>query len=159
MYNNSTNDRPEITDLQVDKFQGLIAKLYQCCTERMQYQSEKFGLPDAQLRCLVLFGDERYLTPKGISQKMNVVKSRVTSIVNGLFKKGLIQRIKDPGDSRISLLSLSPKGQKKLSEIRSFMGYVHREVLSQMEPEQRKIMLTNLDLLKASMESVKELMD
>jgi hypothetical protein len=28
----------------------------------------------------------------------------------------------------------------------------------QMEPEQRKTMLTNLDILKASMESVKEMM-
>ena len=152
------NDRPEITDSQVEKFEDLVAKLYQCCNERMQYQSEKFDLPDAQLRCLLLFGEERYLTPKGISQKLNVVKSRVTPIVGALIKKRLLQRIKDPEDSRIRLLSLTPDGQKKIREIKQFMGYVHREVLAHMEPEQRKIMMTNLDLLKASMESVKELM-
>jgi DNA-binding MarR family transcriptional regulator len=152
------NDRPEITDSQVEKFEALVARLYQCCSERMQYQSEKFGLPDAQLRCLLLFGEERYLTPKGISQKLNVVKSRVTPIVGALIKKRLIQRIKDPEDSRIRLLSLTPDGLKKLREIKQFMGYVHREVLANMGPEQRKIMMTNLDLLKASMESVKELM-
>ena len=158
MNNKLTIDRSEISNNQVEKFQDLVARLYQCCSDRMQYQSEKFGLPDAHLRCLLLFGEERYLTPKGISQKMNVVKSRVTSIINGLMKKGLIQRIKDPGDSRISLLSLTAEGQKKVGEVRSFMGDVHREVLHQMEPEQRKIMLTNLELLKASMEAVKELM-
>lgn len=158
MNNNTPVERPDITEGQIDKFQDLIVKLYQCCSDRMQYQSEKFGLPDAELRCLLLFGEERYLTPKGISQKMNVVKSRVTIIIGGLIKKQLIQSIKDPGDSRVHLLNLTPEGQKKIEAIKSFMGHVHREVLSQMEPEQRKVMLTNLDLLKASMESVKELM-
>ena len=58
----------------------------------MQYQCERFGLPDAEFRCLVLFGEERYLTAKGIAFKMNVVKSRVSKIVEGLLKKKLIQR-------------------------------------------------------------------
>jgi hypothetical protein len=31
-------------------------------------------------------------------------------------------------------------------------------MLSQMAPDQRKTMLTNLDILKASMEAVKEMM-
>jgi DNA-binding MarR family transcriptional regulator len=56
------------------------------------------------------------------------------------------------------LLSLTPKGQDKLNEIRSFQESIHLEVLAQIAPEQRKTMLTNLEVLKASMEAVKELM-
>ena len=148
----------EVSENQLKQFQELIAKLFQCCQERMQYQCERFELPDAELRCLVLFGKERYLTAKGIAQKMNVVKSRVSKIVDGLIRKKLIQRIKDPEDSRISLLSLSPEGQKKLNEINYFLENVHHQVLSQMAPDQRMAMLTNLDILKASMEAVKEMM-
>jgi len=125
----------------------------------MQYQSERFNLPDAELRCLVLFGEERYLTSKGIAYKMNLVKSRVSRIIDGLIRKELIQRIKDPGDSRISLLSLTAKGQEKLDEINSFMEDIHSRVLQQMAPDQRKTVLTNLEILKASMEAVKELME
>ena len=124
----------------------------------MQYQTERFNLPDAELRCLMLFGEERYLTAKGIAHKMNVVKSRITKIVDGLLKKGLIQRIKDPEDSRIHLLSLTAKGQNKIKEIQNFLDDVHREVLYQIPLEQRKKLLMNLDLLKSSMEAVKELM-
>jgi DNA-binding MarR family transcriptional regulator len=124
----------------------------------MQYQCERFQLPDAELRCLVLFGEERYLTAKGIALKMNVVKSRVSKIIDGLIRKKLIQSIKDPEDSRVSLLSLTSNGQKKLNEINSFLKDLHAEVLSQMAPDQRQAMLTNLDILKASMEAVKELM-
>lgn len=147
-----------IPEYQIKQFQVLINKLFQCCQERMQYQSERFELPDAELRCLQLFAHERYLTPKGIALKMNVVKSRVTKIIEGMERRGLIQRIKDPEDSRITLLSLTPQGHEKLTEIDSFLESIHLEVLSQMEPEQRKTMLTNLEVLKASMEAVKELM-
>jgi len=148
----------EVSEYQLDKFQKLIAKLFQCCQERMQYQCDRFQLPDAEFRCLVLFRDERYLTAKSIALKMNVVKSRVSKIIDGLIKKNLIQRIADPEDSRIKLLSLTSAGQKKINEIRQFMGNVAGQVLSQMAPDQRKAMLTNLDILKASMEAVKEMM-
>lgn len=124
----------------------------------MKYQCERFGLPDAELRCLILFGEERYLTPKGLALKMNLVKSRISKIISGLVKKGLIQKFPDPEDSRVTLLSLTPKGQKKLEAINAFLSDMHQEVLQQMEPEQRKTMITNLELLKASMESIKELM-
>ena len=150
--------RNQASDNQIVQFQALIAKLFQCCQERHQYQCERFGLPDAELRCLSLFGEERYLTPKGIALKMNLVKSRISKIVSGLVKKELIQKIADPEDSRVTLLSLTPKGQSKLNDINEFLDEMHMEVLGQMEPEQRKTMITNLELLKASMESVKELM-
>ena len=154
----SEQNEAEITTYQLQQFQNLISKLYQCCQERMQYQSDRFNLPDAELRCLLLFGEERYLTPKGIAHKMNVVKSRISKIIDGLIKKGLIQRIKDPEDSRISLLSLTSKGHDKINKIKAFLDDVHQTVLQQVPAEQRKILLMNLDLLKSSMESVKELM-
>ena len=124
----------------------------------MQYQCERFSLPDAELRCLTLFGEERYLTAKSIAHKMNVVKSRVSKIIDGLISKNLIQRVKDPGDSRISLLSLTADGQAKLNDINQFLNDIHSRVLLQMAPDQRQTVLTNLDILKASMEAVKDLM-
>ena len=151
-------DKSRASENQILQFQLLITKLFQCCQERLQYQCERFELPDAELRCLSLFGEERYLTPKGLALKMNLVKSRISKIVAGLVQKKLIQRISDPEDSRVTLLSLTPEGQNKLNDINEFLNYMHLEVLQQMEPEQRKTMITNLELLKASMESVKELM-
>lgn len=157
--NYSDTPTSHVSEFQLQQFQLLISKLFRCCQERMQYQSERFNLPDAELRCLTLFGEERYLTSKGIAYKMNLVKSRVSRIIEGLLRKKLIQRFKDPEDSRVSLLSLTPDGQRKLDEINSFMEDIHSRVLQQMVPEQRKAVLTNLEILKASMESVKELME
>ena len=158
MNNYLGSSTKSVTRFQMQQFQALVTRLFQCCQERMHYQCERFNLPDAELRCLMLFGEERYLTPKGIAHKMNVVKSRVTKIIDGLIKKELVQRIKDPEDSRISLLSVTPQGQGKLLEINRFLDDVHEQVLLQMPAEQRITLLMNLELLKSSMEAVKELM-
>jgi len=158
MNNLEENAQPNVSDYQLKQFQSLIAQLFQCCQDRMQYQSERFELPDAELRCLMLFDGERYLTSKSIARKLNVVKSRVTKIVSGLAKKKIVQRVQDPEDSRITLLSLTPEGHNQLNEINLFNDYVHNDVLGQMEPARRKVLLANLEILKASMEEVKELM-
>ena len=142
---------------QVDQFRKLILRLFQCCQERMQYQSDRFGLPDAEIRCLLLFGEERYLTSKGIALKLNVVKSRVTKIVVGLIQKGLIKKIPDPGDSRVVLLCLTPEGQAKLKEVNSFMMDLHSEVLGLIHPDQRNNLITNLEMLRLSMEAVNDM--
>jgi len=149
----------KITVQQLREFQDLIAKVFQCCQDRIQYQSEKFNLPDAELRCLMLFGEERYLTPTGISQKMKVVKSRVSKIILGLEKKDLIRRLKDPEDSRGYLLTLTPLGKQKIKEVQKFYDEVHHEVLAQMKSQQRSILLNNLNLLKSCMEAGKALMN
>ena len=58
-----------VTPHQAQQLRNLINKLFQCCQERMQYQSERFELPDAELRCLLLFEGERYLTAKIFHKK------------------------------------------------------------------------------------------
>jgi DNA-binding MarR family transcriptional regulator len=119
----------------------------------MQRQSEQFNLPDAELRCLRLFGQERYLTPKGIAHQMGVVKSRITKLIEGLVNKGLVQRFKDPEDSRITLLRLTAKGQAKLKQINDHLRAANAEVLSRMTPTQREDLLRHLDTLRISMKA------
>lgn len=156
---NVSNNQSDIPIHQVDQLRRIISKLFQCCQERIQYQCDKFGLHDAEIRCLMLFGEERYLTVKGIAPKLNVVKSRVTKIVNGLIRKKLVQKVKDPNDSRIHLLSLTPKGQAKLKHINDFMMDMHAKLLRLVQPDQRNTLLANLETLKLSMEAIKEMMD
>jgi DNA-binding MarR family transcriptional regulator len=75
--------------------------------------------------------------------------------MDGLSKKGLIQSTEDPNDGRVKLLSLTPAGQKKLKEIGIFIREIHQKILYQIESEQRKAILSSLELLRSSMEAVK----
>jgi len=127
-----------------------------CCQTRTSFLSTKFDLPQAELRCLMLFRGERYLTVKGIAQKLDVAKSRVTKILEGLLEKKLAESIDDPKDARIKLISLTPTGQKKSEQIAAFIEDLHRRLLLELDPEQRKAILTALETLRAGMEAIKK---
>jgi len=156
--NHSDPTAYEIPDHQVEQFHDTITRLFQCCQERMQYQSDKFAMPDAEMRCLMLFANKRYLTAKNIAYHMNVVKSRVSKLLDGLAEKGLVRKVRDPADSRVALISLTREGREKIFAIASFQNLIYKEVLGHMAPQQRKVMISNLELLKASMESAREMM-
>jgi DNA-binding MarR family transcriptional regulator len=151
--------RPKTPDdlvlFQSQRLQDLMREILQCCQERMLFESHKFGIPQAELKCLMLFDMERYLTVKGIAQKMEVAKSRASKIAAGLTKKRLLQITEDPNDGRVKLLSLTSAGQKKLKEIDVFVREIHQKILYQIESKQRKAILSSLELLRSSMEAVK----
>jgi DNA-binding MarR family transcriptional regulator len=146
----------ELLSYQALRLQELIGEMLQCCEDRKFFETVKFGLPYAELKCLLLFGGERYLTVKGIAQKLDVAKSRVTKIVTGLITKGLVKQIDDPGDARIKLISLTPSGQGKSQEIAAFQRELHRQILLRLDADERKGIFSHLELLRSAMEAVKE---
>jgi len=158
MNNRETNSLDVLLDYQSQKLEDLIGEIVQCCKERTSFLSKKFDIPEAELRCLMLFGEERYLTAKGISQRLDVAKSRVTKIINGLVQKRLVESIDDPKDARVKLIGLTSKGQKKSRELGDVTKDLHQRLLLEFEPEQRKMVISCLEILRASMEAVKNQM-
>ena len=156
MNKKSAKINEELLRYQAERLQDLINEMLQCCDDRKLYESQRFNLPYAELKCLMLFKGERYLTVKGIAQKLDVAKSRVTKIVNGLIEKGLVEQIDDPKDARIRLISLTRAGQKKSEEIEAFQSGLYREILLHLNNDERKDMLSYLELLRSAMEAVKE---
>ena len=104
----------------------------------------------------MLFDGQRFLTVKGIAQNLDVAKSRVTKLIRGLTDKGLVITIDDPKDARIKLIGLTPAGQDKSGEIWAFQKEIHRKILLNLDPPERKNMLSHLEMLRSSMEAVKE---
>ena len=140
---------------QAQRLQELLGDILLCCQGRMVHQSRKFNLPQSELNCLMLFLNQPYLTVKHIAAKLEVAKSRVSKILDGLEAKGLVQRSQDPGDARVRLVSLTPVGQKKAAAISEFITEIHQLLLVQLQPEQRQEVLSSLEVLHASMEAVK----
>ena len=156
MNENSPKINKELLRYQTQRLQDLIREMLHCCEDRKLYESQKFGLPYAELKCLMLFNGERYLTVKGMAQRLEVAKSRVSKIVDGLIGKGLVEQTDDPRDARIRLISLTPGGQKKSEEIDAFHKAIHRKILLQMDRDERRNVLSHLELLRSAMEAVKE---
>ena len=151
---NQTND-VRILEYQANKLQELIGELHNCCKERYATEAKAFKVPQAELRCLMLFEGHKYLTGIQISGLLDVAKSRATVIIENLVKKGLVQRSQDPNDARVKLISLTPVGQRKVREIEEFMFTLHQQLLDHIDPIQRTSVISALETLRSSMESVK----
>ena len=156
MNENTTQILDTLLTYQTRRLQDLMAEILQCCRQRTAFLSDKYQIPEAELRCLQLFSGERYLTAKGVSQRLAVAKSRVTKIIDGMIQKNLVETIDDPKDARIKLIALTPDGQKKAEEIGVLTRELHERLLLELDPEQRKNVLACLEMLRASMEAVKK---
>jgi DNA-binding MarR family transcriptional regulator len=148
--------KEDLLTYQTHRLQELIAEMLKCCEDRKVYESGKFALPHAELKCLLLFDGQRYLTVTDIAQKLEVAKSRVTKLVNGLKEKKLVEEIDDPKDARIKLISLTPAGHTRFNEIAAFQRELYRTILLQVDADERNHVLSSLELLRSAMEAVKE---
>ena len=151
--NKTNNER--VIEYQANKLQELIGELHNCCKERYTTEAKAFRLPQAELKCLMLFDGHKYLTGIEIAGLLEVAKSRATVIIENLENKGLVQRAPDPNDARVKLINLTPSGQRKVREIEEFMFSLHQQLLGQIDPAQRTGVITALETLRSSMEAVK----
>ncbi len=148
--------RDKLLDYQTSRLRDLIAEIISCCEDRKLYESKRFDLTLTEVKVLLLFCGERYLTLKGIAARLEVAKSRVTKIMEGMIRKGLVERTEDPKDARVKLISPTALGRSKIRELEDFYQEVHRNVLLQMDSLKRKELISNLEVLRTSMEAVKE---
>ncbi|MFH1487359.1 MAG: MarR family winged helix-turn-helix transcriptional regulator [Pseudomonadota bacterium] len=155
MNNKATPINDDFLSYQTARLKGLIQEIIGCCEDRKIFESQKFGLPYAELKCMMLFPGERYLTVKNIAQNLEVAKSRVTKLINGLTEKGFVEVIDDPKDARVKLISLTAAGRRKAEEIDAFQGDIHRKILVQLDGEERNNLLSRLEILRTAMEAVK----
>jgi DNA-binding MarR family transcriptional regulator len=142
-------------DYQAEKLQVLVSEIIKCCDDRKLYENKKFGIPYAEIKCLLQFRGERYLTGKVLAQRMDVAKSRVTRLVDGLVKKGLVVRFDDPQDTRIKLLCLTQSGRRSLEEVEAFHLALHKKLLATIGSDDRSSILSSLEKLRSCMEAVK----
>ncbi|MEE8424493.1 MAG: TolC family protein, partial [Elusimicrobiota bacterium] len=78
-----------------------------------------YGLTPPAMGALIHLYTAGEPTPMGrISEQMVVTQANVTGIVDTLEKAGLVERVPHPKDRRITLISITPAGNKK---IKSFL--------------------------------------
>jgi DNA-binding MarR family transcriptional regulator len=151
------NDKSaEFLERQTQRLRDLITEMVRCCEGRNLLEMKRFSLPTAELKCLTLFKGEKYLTVKGMAQKLGVAKSRVTLLIDSLAKKELVNKIDDPADARVKLISLSAKGKALTDEIEEFQEGLYQEVLLRLETQERTEVISHLGILTSVMEEVRK---
>jgi DNA-binding MarR family transcriptional regulator len=127
---------------------GLLAG----CQKKEAWLAEQHGLFQAEFKCLRLFGTNESLNNTQISERMNLSPSRLTRIIDGLVKKGYMQREIDQNDRRNMRVTLSRRGKIFTNKLDKAFVQVHEEILQDIDSSQHEHLINAMEHLLSAIE-------
>ena len=140
------------TNQTAERLADLTFSLLQRCQEKEARLAEEHGLFHAEFRCLRLMGSEGSLNNKDIAERMNLSPSRITRIMDGLVKKGYMQREINKGDRRNMKISLSRRGKILANKLNKAFVDLHSEILQDIDVSQHEPLITAMEHLHLAIE-------
>lgn len=101
----------------------------------------------AEAYALMELARDRAFTQNELVERLNLAKSTVSRLVDGLVKRGWIERTRNPNDGRSKMLALTPEGQNVAATIATAREQKFTRVLKEIPVEQRATVLGSLDIL------------
>ena len=118
--------------------------------QRIVRQQAMGGLNLAEGSCLAIIDRHGPLSLSDVASRENLSAPTITKIVTRLENQGLIERLTDPSDRRVSLVAVSRKGTALLERIRSSRtAYLDRRLIELTEDDRARLLaaLPVLELL------------
>lgn len=117
--------------------------------QRIVRQQAMGGLNLAEGSCLAIIDRHGPLSLSDVASRENLSAPTITKIVTRLEAQGLIERLTDPTDRRVSLVAVSENGAALLERVRSSRtAYLNRKLRSLSEEDLSRI-LAALPVLEA----------
>lgn len=117
--------------------------------QRIVRQQAMGGLNLAEVSCLAIIDRHGPMPLTDVASRENLSAPTVTKIVVRLEREGLIERLGDPGDRRVSLVAVSRQGAVLLERLRSSRtAYLHRK-LRELSAEDLHRLLEALPVLES----------
>jgi len=139
-------------DQIAERLANLTFSLLAGCQEKEAWLAEQHGLFQAEFKCLRLFGSDESLNNTQISKRMNLSPSRLTRIIDGLVKKGYMQRSIDPNDRRNMIVTLSRRGKILTNKLNRAFVEVHEEILQDIDVSQHEPLINAMENLHLAIE-------
>lgn len=105
------------------------------------------GLAPAQFAMLDLLGREGDMRPAQIARRLDIETSTTTNTLNRTERDGWIERKTDPNNSRMVIISLSPKGRAILTDARMAVQIIEVKALhgtDEADIEKARAILTSV---------------
>lgn len=119
------------------------------------YQS-RFGITIWEWRVIAILGEGRPVTAQALCDVTAMDKVSVSRAVRSLADRGLIDRLRNPGDRRSRLLQLTANGEAVYREIAPVALAAERDLLAGMSPEEIALLSTLLDRLRDRARDLKD---
>jgi MarR family transcriptional regulator, organic hydroperoxide resistance regulator len=92
-------------------------------TRHREYYASYIGVTGSQYSMITLIAEARFATVGEVAEKMHVASQFVTTEINKLIRKNIVEKTPSETDRRSMNLRLTPKGQNLLREL----GPIRRE--------------------------------
>ncbi len=107
--------------------------------------SELWNLRHTDLRLMNILEGEEPLTVNQISRNALVDQAWVSRSLRALESVRLVERRRDPQDSRLTLVSLTKRGREILEEFRPYAAWSERLLLQGIDERKLKSLLDQLE--------------
>jgi DNA-binding MarR family transcriptional regulator len=135
-----------------ERLADLTFSLLQRCQEKEAWLAEEHGLFQAELKCLRLFGSDESLNNTQISKRMKLSPGRLTRIIDGLIRRGYMQREIAPKDRRNMRIFLSRRGKILTNKLNKAFIDLHNEILQDIDVSQHEPLITAMEHLQSAIE-------
>lgn len=105
------------------------------------------------LRLLYLTRPER-LAQGEIGRELSVTSANVTYLIDGMVREGLVTRVVNPADRRVTFVELTPKGEEMAERLIPVIGAFMAEVMGCFSPEELQQLNQLLDRLRVHAENL-----
>ena len=105
----------------------------------------KIGLSPTQINIVDLLVIHRHLTLKDLSRLLELSPPTVSVAVKKMEESGLILKISNSRDKRVTILELSEKAENLYREIEKYRQAKVKKLVSNLNKEEQKLFLHLLD--------------
>lgn len=84
---------------------------------------------------------------KEVAERINRDKSTITALIKKLIALGYVEKIKDPNDSRVTLVRLTKKGQELKPDFDKISTILLKRVYKNYSNREKEVIITGLEKL------------
>lgn len=138
-----------IKKVEIKKFAQIIAELTyeleKTCNKKEAFFCNSKGLSPMEFRCLRYLVNNDFPLVKDLAKELRVTPPRITTILNKLEEKNIIERKIDASDRRVIKVSLNRYGNDFAKKICSEYIEFHEKILETMDKDKLSPLLENLN--------------
>lgn len=129
---------------------SLTSQLINSYEEKNMRLGIKAGLTGSEFKCLSHFGSTKVMSNTEIANRMNLSPARLTRIIDGIVKKGFMNKGYDTKDWRSVSISLSRKGKSLVQKLDKLNEDLYNKILSDLKISQQKSLVYAMEKISAS---------
>jgi DNA-binding MarR family transcriptional regulator len=143
-------------DIPKDNFVKSVKRLYLLMNRHIEDELKLYGLARSQFQVLYHISKAGNITQKKLQQAMQVEPATLTVIIDGLAKKGFLERVSDKTDKRINILQLTAEGKKLRKKIPSLHEIIEERMFHDFAETERKSVIALVEKIIKNLEGAKE---